>query len=371
MKRISIITLQNIRNYGSVLQALATQKIFSDLGCEADFYNYHRPNVSSVITRIKSWTKPLPIWKKFFIAMILFPSFLRQKRIFESFISEHINQQGQRVCCMDDFVKLKHSAEIFCTGSDQTWNSKWNGGILPEMYLDFAPPKAKKIAYAASIGKNKLDADEIKLMRKYLASYDAISVRESSAVDILNNQLNIASAIQVLDPTLQVSREFWMSLLTEKQKNPKNKKKYVLLYQLNANKEMDCYAKEFAKKKGWPLIRFCTRYDQILKNGKSAIIPKVTDFISMIANAGCVITDSFHATAFCCNMNTPMISIYPKEFGGRLASLMRLLHLEERHLENYNDFSFVDRCDVDFRGVNETLEIERKVGLEFLRKAVE
>lgn len=39
MKKITIITLQNVRNYGSVLQALATQEVFRELGCIVDFIN--------------------------------------------------------------------------------------------------------------------------------------------------------------------------------------------------------------------------------------------------------------------------------------------------------------------------------------------
>jgi hypothetical protein len=370
MKKISVITLQNVRNYGSVLQALATQKILEDLGYSVDFYNYNRRNISSIKMRIKTWVKKQPVIKKIIMGIILYPTFIRQNVIFNSFIKKYLHQQKNVVSDINDFRKIQHNADIYCTGSDQTWNSDWNGGVLPEVFLEFAPQGAKKIAYAASIGKSKLDDYEIEPFKNYLKQYSAISVRESSAVDIIKNQLNLGSVTQVLDPTLQVTKEFWESLLSKQQKDLPNKGKYVLLYQLNTNKEMDIYAKEFATKKGWPLIRFCTRFDQFFKVGKSAIIPKVTDFISLIANAGCVITDSFHATAFCCNMNIPMICIYPKEFGGRLASLLKLLNLENRHLENYNDFSFTNRTEINFSKVNEILDIEREKGFLFLKRAV-
>ena len=162
-----------------------------------------------------------------------------------------------------------------------------------------------------------------------------------------------------------------MTLLTEKQKNRSDKGKYVLIYQLNTNPQFDAYAKEFAKRKGWKLVRFCTRYDQILKCGKAALVPEVTDFVSLIANAGCVITDSFHATAFSCNMNTPMICIYPNEYSSRLASILKLVGLEDRHLTDYNDFSFVENTDIDFTHVNEIFERERQIGWDFLKNAIE
>lgn len=370
MKKVSVITLQNIKNYGSVLQALATQKVFEDIGCTVDFYNYRRPNESSVGKRIKTWVRGQPFLKKIAMGIVLFPSFIKQKFIFEGFVRKYLHQQKNVVSSIEDFEKCTFDADIFCTGSDQTWNSNWNGGVLPEMFLTFAPASAKKIAYAASMGKSKLDDYEVDSLRRYLRAYSAISVRESSAVCIVKEQLGIPAVSQVLDPTLQVSREFWLSLLTKKQKESKSKGRYVLLYQLNTNKEMDNYAATFAKKKNWKLVRFCTRYDQIFKCGQSAVIPKVTDFIALIANAGCVITDSFHASAFSCNMNVPMISIYPKEFGGRLASLLQKFHIEHRHLCDYRDFSFVENTEVDFTLVNEILEQERLIGWNFLQKAI-
>lgn len=54
MKTITIITLQNVHNYGSVLQALATQKIFERVGCKVDFFNYMRGDNTTPWNRIKS-----------------------------------------------------------------------------------------------------------------------------------------------------------------------------------------------------------------------------------------------------------------------------------------------------------------------------
>ena len=132
----------------------------------------------------------------------------------------------------------------------------------------------------------------------------------------------------------------------------------------------DRYAKEFAKRKGWKLVRFCVRHYQGLRCGKAELIPDVEDFIGLIANAGCVITDSFHATAFSCNMNTPMIWIYPNSYSSRLASLLKLVGLEDRHLKNFDDFSYVDNTGVDFTDVNKILEEQRKIGWEFLKTAI-
>ena len=69
-------------------------------------------------------------------------------------------------------------ADIYCTGSDQVWNSTWNEGFNKAFYLSFAPEGAKRIAYAASIGKSSLEDWEKPLMRDVLKKYSHISVRE-------------------------------------------------------------------------------------------------------------------------------------------------------------------------------------------------
>ena len=55
------------------------------------------------------------------------------------------------------------------------------------------------------------------------------------------------------------------------------------------------------------------------------------------------------------NMNTPMIAIYLNEYSNRLASILKLVGLENRHLTDYNDFSFVEDTAVEFTRVNEIL----------------
>ena len=69
-------------------------------------------------------------------------------------------------------------------------------------------------------------------------------------------------------------------------------------------KEFDRYAVELSKRTGLKLVRFCTRYDQFYRPGKSMLVPEVFDFISLIDNAKFVLTDSFHATAFSLNLHT-------------------------------------------------------------------
>jgi hypothetical protein len=365
MKKITIITLQNVRNYGSVLQALATQFFFESLGLEVDFINYLRENISSPAARAKDWCKGMIFLKKWIYTVLLYPTFLRQDVIFKKFLEKHLHVQPCIMRTKEDFARLSITSDIYCTGSDQTWNSTWNGGILPEVFLDFVPDNVMKISYAASIGKDKLNDWEKTAIKKFLQRYAAISVRENTAVEIIKS-LGFENVVQVLDPTLQMSRDFWMSYALRPKEEP-----YLLIYQLNTNPEFDKYAKEFAERKGLKLLRLCARYDQIFKCGKSLLIPNVSDFISYIAYADCVITDSFHAVAFCVNLNTNFIAIYPNNFSSRLESILELTALQNRHLNDFSDFSYLEAMEIDFTTANAILAHEREEGLKFMRKIIQ
>jgi len=363
MPKIQIITLQNVANYGSVLQAVATQKLFEGLDFDVEFYNYKRKESLTLLARFKNNMNKQG-FKGIIKSLLWTPSWISENRIFPKFLKKYLNVIPQVVTENEDFKKLSLNADVYCTGSDQTWNSGWNNGILPPLFLDFVPQGKKHIAYAASFGKNKLENSEKEETKKYLSKYAFISVREESAVEICRD-LGI-NAIQVLDPTLQIDSDFW-----RKFSKPVMYKRYCLLYQLNTNREFDRFAVEFCKRKGLKLIRFCHRLDKMFLPADVHLpMPPVEDFISYIDNADFVLTDSFHCSAFSSNLNKQFLSFFP-EYGGRIESLLNLLHLNDRHIEDLNDVKkYCSLPDIDYTEANGILNKERDKAFSLLQKAL-
>lgn len=135
------------------MQALATQRVFQELGVDVDFINYNKLGKLTRMDKVKDFTKGKGIIAKIAYPFILIPSFIREDKVFKSFIKRHLNQQEKEYYCIDDFKDFPITSDVYCTGSDQTWNSGWNKGILPELFLKFVPDNVRKISYAASIGK--------------------------------------------------------------------------------------------------------------------------------------------------------------------------------------------------------------------------
>ena len=358
--KVDVITLHAVQNYGSVLQALATQEILKQHGCDVTIIDNVREDVQYE-NLAKKWSGGNPIK-----ALAIIPTILKWKNVFQSFTKKYLDLSENTYTTEDDFESYPLDADAYCTGSDQVWNSKWNNGILPCLYLSFVPNDKYKFAFSASFGQSKLSTEEINKTKSYLEQYNRISVRESEAKVILDEQYNIQDSVHLVDPTLCVSGEFWRKYETPR----KIKDDYILIYNLNRSKEFDRYAVELSKRTGLKLVRFCTRYDQFYRPGKSMLVPEVFDFISLIDNAKFVLTDSFHATAFSLNLHTEPICVYPKEFGGRLESILKQTNTTQRHIDNYGDFDVVNRA-VDFEQVDEILSLERNKASSFIDVVVE
>ena len=213
--------------------------------------------------------------------------------------------------------------------------------------------------------KDKISEEEKKQASPLLDRLEYISVRESTALPVLES-MGIKNGIHLLDPTLLLPSAFWDRIAAKRLVDHD----YILVYQLNDGEKFDNYAKEFARRKGLPLVHIGMRMKYKKKEGKVFIMPEVEEFLSLIKYASYVITDSFHGTAFSINYNREIIDIYPEEFSTRLHSILDWAGLLSRHLTDYSNFQIADE-PVDYKPINDKLEIERNKAREYLKVVAE
>ena len=366
-EKVELITLHRVPNYGSVLQAYATQKAIENVGYECEIINYFpkRMKIKAMLRRIKNKNEILN--KSFLLRtiarIIIIPSYFIRFSSFRRFY-KNLNTTSKEYHSNDEIKKELPIADIYCTGSDQVWNSEWNEGIDKALFLDFAPEGKKKIAYAASFGKNELNQEEINETREMLKKYDSISVREISGVEIIKS-LGIEKVTNVVDPTLLLSGDDWRKISSNKYKG----RKYILVYNLNRNKKIDKYAVNLSKKTGLKIIYLSYQLHEFYKKGKMVCNPKVEDFISLIDNATYVISDSFHATAFSLNLNTQFIIVYPGKYSTRLQSILEILNLENRVAKDENDLSITEK-EIDYKKVDKKMKDMRNDSIIWLKNAL-
>lgn len=369
---VGIITLHDVANYGSCLQAYATQQTIMRLGWDSVIVDYHRPN-NSPESLIRSFFKRRGFSEKSIIvrAATLRPLcsafreyYLRRGQVFERFRKRNLNLTSPYYS-EEELEQRPPTADVYCTGSDQVWNSIWNGGFEKPLFLEWVPAGMPRIAFSASIGREELDEWEKPLMKSALEQYSAISMREISGVRLLS-ELGLDGVSLVLDPTLTLVKEEWSQVATFPSDLPEE---YILSYQLNPNDSFVEYTRKLGEALGIPIIKICYRSVDRQRGAINLLTPEVTDFLGLFLGASYVVTDSFHATAFSLNFKKPFVSIAPSRFSTRIKSILELTDMEDRLLDDYSDIELMV-APIDFSRASSRLSDAREKTLTFLRNAL-
>ena len=328
MKKVGIVTIYDVPNYGSILQSYATIRIFEKLGYETNIINYTRKNkwVKSHISNKKKNN----IIKKIIHALGL-TSYGRMNIKLNIFRKKFLNLT-KKYNSLADLQNTDWSEySMMITGSDQVWNPRFIFGDSVYM-LSFIPNVIKKISFSSSFAIDSIPDTYIEKYKKYLKRFTAISVREENGKNIIINQLGIECNIRILlDPTLLLSREEWLKSIPRSKF--KKKEKYILYYMwdyaFNPKPYIYEVTKYFQDRFGYKIYAL-VGYQKISTPFELKMVNKcdasISEFIDLFYNADLVITSSFHGTAFAINFGIPLVSIIPNNHGDdRQSSLLNKL----------------------------------------------
>ena len=354
--RIAILTQELLQNYGGVLQAYALQKVLRRLGHDTVTIDYF-PRMT-VWYYCMSQIKTLLYYIAFYRSRKFF-RFPRKERCpeFAGFISKRIvltkHFNNYKVSTLKNY-----KIEALVVGSDQVWRKLFHSdSVQKDLFLRFAKKLSiPKVAYAASFGTDKWEFSE-KLTRKcakYAKLFTAISVRETSGVDLCHKYLNI-DAVQMPDPTLLLNKEDYAELCKEVKGATVP---FLLAYILDIDNEKRAYITKIADNMGLN-VYFCT--------ADSDISLSVEQWLAMFRDASFVITNSFHGTVFSIINNKDFYSIVNEWRGtDRFVSLLSHFDLLNR-LYNDVDSLPTEITHMDWDKVNEIKNKWQKTGYDFLQ----
>lgn len=375
MIKVAVITLHTVSNYGSCLQTYATQTVLEGFGVEPTIIDYYRKDnlpeyaierafAGRRLQKYQAVWEHAP-WLKRVLSVPMSVIVRRQRKPFEDFRREYLRLTPHMYRSVKELYDFPVEADVYCTGSDQVWNSIWNRGFEEPYYLTFAPDNSRRIAYAASIGRDQIDDWERPLMKEALSRYSAISMREASGVEILH-ELGLSKTELVLDPTLMLDRDQWGKIASM----PKfTGRPYILVYQLNKSRDFVNYVEAVARKYGIDVVKISYGIYDIMRRAKTLIAPSVGEFLGLFLNAAYVITDSFHATAYSLNFGIPFTVIAPERFSTRIDSILRLTGTEDRLLTSPDDTEMFER-PIDFEFATRALDEMRESSRHFLEGAL-
>lgn len=330
MKKVGLITIYHVPNYGSVLQTYATQVLLEKLGMECHIINYKYPNEWHFAQgRLRPTIKSI-IGHLFGLK----PSHRKANKLID-FKKKNFNFT-KLYKNLDELKNADWSGyDMFAVGSDQVWKAHFTLGDSAFL-LSFIPEDKYRISIASSFASKNVPDKFIEKYKKHLSKFNAISVREHNGIDIIKNDLQLGCTPEViLDPTLLLSKEQWME--TVSRSTFKKKKKYILLYMLTYAFEPRPYIFDILKhlqaKENYDIIALegytpKEHANNLLMTDKSD--SSISEFIDLFANADIVVTSSFHGTAFAANFGIPLISVVPDgNEDDRQSSFLRSVGLEQ------------------------------------------
>lgn len=363
MKKIGVITLHNVTNFGSMLQTYATQYIIQKLGCEVEIIDF----VPEGLTLYRAMF-PKNENRSFVSKSIrFFPKLvcnIVQYSVLNKFLKKYICRSKIKYNSYEELLKNPPEADIYMSGSDQIWNTQNSNkkNDIKAYYLQFVPENRKRISYAGSFGKKQFSNEVMEDMEKYLKKYDSISVRESFGIEILE-KLGIKKGVHVLDPTLLLNKKEWKEFI-----HPVKETKYLFVYNLNRNPVIKKYAQIIAKEKKLNIVNFSDTFE-FIKNARNRLINGPEDFVSYIANADYIITDSFHGIAFSINFNKQFVCVKAPKYNSRLESILNLVELSERLFETEIDLEIAYK-DINYKKINEIINNNRIKSLKYLSNSL-
>ena len=150
--KIGLFTFHAAHNYGSVLQAYATQNFIKKCGFECEIINYRMPNQKKFYNNLYSFSFG---FKKGIQKLMRFSEHKERKKRankFEKFISDDLKTTVREYSGYEQLTSIVRKYDVLISGSDQVWNENCvaefhtepKNSIYP-FYLKFDNIKAKKM----------------------------------------------------------------------------------------------------------------------------------------------------------------------------------------------------------------------------------
>lgn len=372
-KKVGLVTCYFKHNYGSMLQAYATQRILDDnnipnetinIEKNRDFSNGKKKYYLSQLTnfnfiKTKSGMIKLKFYKK--INKELGNNIGIRDKKYEEFKNKYFNLTKDYTTYeeLTKLCKKKYSDVI--VGSDQLWLPV---NVVADYYtLNFVPDEVNKIAYATSFGVSSVEDKYHKLYKKFLNRINFLSTREETGVKLVEKLSNNTAKL-VCDPTLLLSKEEWNTIVSKKRII---KDKYILCYFLGKTIEHRKFAEHLREETGYKIVSLNHADEYVKYSDKFADITPYdigpSEWINLIQNAEYICTDSFHGTVFSLINNKIFFSFRRYNSNNKISTNSRidtLLNLvdvsSERILTGTENVKKVLNLKINYNKVNKKLD---------------
>lgn len=345
-KKIAILSMQRVVNFGSVLQAYSLRQIIQEVtGVSAEFLDIREDKVIAcqrttqesvdyaapaayppgILQKAKRWT----------IARLS----ARNKKKIHRFMAKELKLQDR-----------SDSYDCVVVGSDEVFNHA--RGVNLQLHGDVEEGK-KVISYAAACGCARVEdipPEQVGRVRQAMAGFSAVSVRDSGTEQYAA-ALYDGEIFHHLDPVL-------VGNLDRRSHKPVFLKNYLLVYgygqRIRTREEIDAI-RDFARKRGLKTAAlggsqfWCDLY----------IPADPFRMLDYFYYADFVVTDTFHGAIFSVIHKKQFAVIPRKTNQTKICGLLEDLNLSQRRLDSVDQLEQILTAPVDYSRVEQILTREK------------
>lgn len=311
--KIGILTFHRAYNYGAVLQCYALQETLKNKGYDVYVIDYKQPAIESnrKIFDLKYLNRNKRHPGNIIRYLLHIPIAMMEHRRIDHFVKKYLRLTAP---CHDYDIPTDFDAYII--GSDQLWNFDHTGGMDKVYWGNFKHNKdAKLYTYAVSTKCSCLEfLDDIKL-KEVLKRFSFVSLREEDTREMLYDKTGQTVRVDI-DPTLLANKNIWDRMINSKW----SQRSFLAFYQVGRSGQHKQIVLQHAS------ILAETMGIELIDLSGYKYSPE--DFISIIRYAQCVVTTSFHGTAFGLIFQRPLL-VYRLNDGndGRCLNILSMLGL--------------------------------------------
>jgi hypothetical protein len=382
-KTVAIMTFHWALGFGGILQTFALSRALKNMGFDARIINYLPKRAKLFHVLLNYFSKDSKVRKtnvekkggSLFRALLLFGVKGSRGFFFKGPLSAFTKRHLKLSKTYHSPAALEADppqADFYICGSDQIWNVEMPFSFeeIYPYFLTFTDAPAK-IAYAASMGGKPLGefSDQA---RELMASFKAISAREQQAIDECKACGCDKDVSLVVDPTMLLEAEEYLSLFDDKTYDAP----YFVTNFLQPRSAATLEVLEgYRRKDGLKWIDLSTDYFSNPDANEFAKGPM--NFLRRLRHAECVITDSFHCSVFSLLFEKKLIFMPLEgamaERNNRIVDLLKSLDLDDHIVKTPEAVSarIESAAIVDWPEVKERIALRRKASLDFLQGALQ
>lgn len=361
VKKVGIVTIYDMTNYGNRLQNYAVCKSFEKEGAYAETLVCEKPIPflkyikKRLLSEIHAHTLP--------IYLISDLGYIRWCK-FEKFTRKYI---PTRIIYTEDLYlpnKINNEYAEFVAGSDQIWNYEFPGRSgnyaihSKDYFLTFAD-KNKRNSLSASFGITDVKEEWRQRYCSWLESFSKLSVREKEAAQLIQRLIGRTAQV-LIDPTMYLTESDWRKI-SSKPKRIDFSEPYLLEYFLSTNSNYDNSIQSMADN------LHLKRYKLWDVSFRELFVTSPDEFIYLIDHATLICTDSYHAAVFAILFDKPFIVYERGNMNSRIDTLMQTFCLEER---KYSKVTKESILKVNFDRSKEILKIKRNDYKKYIRSII-